>query len=161
MTLRRVLAGLDSDGKETFLSDARLDELGVSNTVLTSLWRKDGEVQIPPAVPLQDGFGFPAPGASWVLSWTVPPHSVAGEDSTEEPLKAGELPTGGAHATDSIDVNIILEGQLVFQLADGSESVLERGDSIVVNGVLHTWHNRGDETARVLSVLFGAERSKD
>jgi quercetin dioxygenase-like cupin family protein len=87
-------------------------------------------------------------------------HSTAqhrGEGQTGV-TKSGEMPSGGAHATASVDINVILAGSLVFELEDGSERVLEVGDSIVVNGVVHTWRNRGDATATLLSVIFGAER---
>ncbi|MDH6291301.1 hypothetical protein [Rhodococcus opacus] len=46
--------------------------------------------------------------------------------------RADEMPSGGAHATDSIDVNVVLSGSVVFELEDGAERVLEAGDSIVV-----------------------------
>jgi len=158
MTIRRVVTGLDEHGREAFLTDTQLEEVPNVNTMLTSLWRTAGDLQIPPKVAVEDQFGFPEPGGAWIMSWTVPPHSVAGEEGGGT-TQAGELPTGGAHATESIDVNIVLEGSIVFQLGDGSETVLARGDSIVVNGVMHTWRNPGDETARMLSVLFGAQRS--
>jgi mannose-6-phosphate isomerase-like protein (cupin superfamily) len=161
MTTRRVVTGFDADGAAEFVSDDHLDELQNANTQLTSYWRHDGdELRIPPIDNAKDDFGFPVPGGAWVLAWSVPPNCVAGETSVDgnAPTKAGELPTGGAHATDSIDVNFVLSGQAVFQLEDGSEKVLDAGDSIVVNGVSHTWHNRQESPVRILSLIFGANR---
>lgn len=161
MSTRRVVTGYDAHGAATFVSDGHLEELQNANTRLTSYWRNDGaELQIPPLDNAKDDFGFPVPGGAWVLAWSVPPNCVAGETSADgnAPTKAGELPTGGAHATDSIAVNIILPGQAVFQLDDGSETVLDVGDSIVVNGVSHTWHDRQEDPLRVLSLNFGANR---
>ncbi|MDF3311008.1 cupin domain-containing protein [Rhodococcus sp. T2V] len=157
MSTRRVVTGFDENGKSVFVSDEQLEGLLQANTTLSSVWRSNGRLQIPPKVPVEDGFGFPTPGGAWVLAWTIPPHSTAGEDQAGV-TSAGELPSGGAHATDSVDVNVILSGSVVFELEDGAERVLEAGDSIVVNGVVHTWRNRGASTARVLSVIFGADR---
>ncbi|MDI9953629.1 cupin domain-containing protein [Rhodococcus sp. IEGM 1305] len=157
MSTRRVVTGFDENGKSVFVSDNQLEGLPSTNTTLSSVWRTASELQIPPKVPVEDGFGFPSPGGTWVLAWTIPPHSTAGEDRAGV-TKAGEMPSGGAHATDSVDVNVIVSGSVVFELEDGSERVLEVGDTIVVNGVVHTWRNRGDETATLLSVIFGAER---
>lgn len=159
MSIRRVVTGFDDIRAATFVSDTRLSELQNLNTHLSSVWRSDGSaLRIPPEVDVEDKFGFPSPGGAWVLSWSVPPNCVAGEDAGVAPTAAGDLPSGGAHATDSIDVNVVLSGQAVFQLQDGSEKTLEQGDSIVVNGVAHTWHNRRDEPLVMLSVIFGAAR---
>lgn len=161
MAIRRVITGTDNAGASKFLADDVLDELSNINLMLSSVWRNDGtDLHIPPKVDVDDAFGFPAPGGAWVLAWTIPPNCVAGEqNSSDAPTAAGELPTGGAHATDSIDVNFILSGQAVFQLEDGTEKVLEQGESIVVNGNSHTWHNRHDQPTQVLSLIFGARRA--
>ncbi|MGM5069112.1 cupin domain-containing protein [Rhodococcus qingshengii] len=161
MGIRRVVTGFDKHGIGRFVADEQLGELQNSNTTLSSVWRTNGAgLQIPPLNDIEDGFGFPAPGGCWVLAWTVPPYCIAGEDGARgtDPTEVGGLPSGGAHSTDSVDVNFILFGKLVFQLGDGSETMLDSGDSIVVNGISRTWHNRTDEPATVLSVINGAKR---
>jgi hypothetical protein len=117
MSIRRVVTGFDAGGAGAFVSDDVLDELQNSNTMLSSLWRTDGDaLLIPPKAPVDDAFGFPAPGGAWVLAWSVPANSVAGEDGEDglTPTKVGQLPSGGAHATDSIDVDIVLSGEVVL-----------------------------------------------
>src|SRR5262245_45761572 len=102
MTMRRVVTGFGPDGESVFVADDQLAEVNQLNTVLSSIWRTDGEgLHLPPAKDVDDRFGFPVPGGAWVMSWTVPPHSVAGEDQSGATVP-GELPSGGAHATDSI-----------------------------------------------------------
>jgi quercetin dioxygenase-like cupin family protein len=159
MSMRRVVTGFDENGTEVFVSDAKLDEFPNTNCMLTSLWRTDdaAQLQIPPVAPVDDTPGFPAAGAAWAMSWTVPARSIGGQEGDQGAVtQAGELPSGGAHATASIDINVVLEGSIIFQLEDGSETLLQQGDSIVVNGVKHTWHNRADVPVRMLSLLFGA-----
>ncbi|MDI9953640.1 cupin domain-containing protein [Rhodococcus sp. IEGM 1305] len=162
MTVRRVVTGFNDTGEAVFLSDEHLNEVQNLNTMLSSVWRTDSvsTLQIPPKVPAENGFGFPMPGGTWALSWSIPPRSVGGEDQDQDGVtKAGDLPSGAAHATDSIDINVVTSGAVAFALEDGTEQVLEGGDVIVVNGVRHTWSNRGDETATILSFILGAERT--
>ncbi|GAF43047.1 hypothetical protein RW1_005_01560 [Rhodococcus wratislaviensis NBRC 100605] len=159
MAIRRVGTGFDENGESVFVSDEQLDSTPQLNTTLSSVWRTDSvdNLQIPPKTPMEDGLGFPVPGGAWALSWTIPPTSTAGEDQ-EGITEAGDLPSGGAHATDSIDINVVTEGTVVFTLEDGTENTLDTGDTIVVNGVRHTWRNPGTQTARILSFILGAER---
>ena len=162
MTVRRVVTGFNDTGGAAFLSDEHLGEVQNLNAMLSSVWRTDSvsTLQIPPKNLADNGFGFPVPGGAWVLSWSIPPNSVAGESQDQVgATKAGDLPAGAAHATDSIDISVITSGTAIFALDDGTERVLECGDLVVVNGVRHIWSNRGDETATVLSFILGAERT--
>ncbi|MDH6291302.1 hypothetical protein [Rhodococcus opacus] len=59
MSTRRVVTGFDENGKSVFVSDEQLQGLLQANTTLPSVWRSDGGLQIPPKVPVEDGFGFP------------------------------------------------------------------------------------------------------
>jgi mannose-6-phosphate isomerase-like protein (cupin superfamily) len=62
----------------------------------------------------------------------------------------------GMHRTPSIDYDIVLTGTVGLELDDGTEVTLGPGDVVVQNGTRHRWHNRGDVTARVASVMIGA-----
>jgi len=162
MTVRRVVTGFTDAGEAAFLADEPLSEVQQLNTMLSSVWRTDSvsTLQVPPKVPAENGFGFPMPGGAWALSWSIPPRSVAGEGQKQDGVtRAGDLPSGAAHATDSIDIGVITSGTVVFALEDGTEQVLQSGDLIVVNGVRHTWSNRGDTIATILSFILGAERT--
>jgi quercetin dioxygenase-like cupin family protein len=57
------------------------------------------------------------------------------------------------HHTDTVDFDLVLEGQIVLTLDDGAH-VLEAGDGAVINGVDHAWA-AGADGAR-LSVIFVA-----
>ena len=68
----------------------------------------------------------------------------------------------GMHRTDSIDLAIVLDGEVNsgYPGEDGEvhEVTLKAGDLIVNNGTFHSWHNRTDKDCTVLFVVIGAER---
>ncbi|MEW1749613.1 cupin domain-containing protein [Streptomyces angustmyceticus] len=62
----------------------------------------------------------------------------------------------GHHATDTVDMSIVLEGELWLQLEDGSETRLTPGSCVVLRGNRHAWFNRSAEPAVMASVFVGA-----
>jgi uncharacterized cupin superfamily protein len=69
-----------------------------------------------------------------------------------------EMDHPGMHTTDSIDYDVVLEGELVLELDDGKEVTLRAHDVVVQNGTRHAWRNRSDKPAKMLFVLLGAPR---
>jgi quercetin dioxygenase-like cupin family protein len=61
----------------------------------------------------------------------------------------------GMHTTRSVDVDIVLSGELVLELDDGAETLLRTGDIVVQNGTRHRWHNRGRVPATLVAFLVG------
>jgi quercetin dioxygenase-like cupin family protein len=57
------------------------------------------------------------------------------------------------HRTETIDYGILLSGEVVLELDDGSETALGPGDVVVQRGTNHAWVNERDEPARMLFVL--------
>ncbi|MEV3859827.1 cupin domain-containing protein [Streptomyces sp. NPDC050095] len=62
----------------------------------------------------------------------------------------------GHHATDTVDMSIVLEGELWLQLEDGSETRLTPGGCVVLRGNRHSWSNRSAEPAVMASIFIGA-----
>ncbi|KAJ7608250.1 hypothetical protein FB45DRAFT_389734 [Roridomyces roridus] len=62
------------------------------------------------------------------------------------------------HRTLSIDYTVILSGEIVCILESGEERTVKAGEFIVQRGTNHAWHNRSEETCRVLAVMVGAEK---
>ncbi len=60
------------------------------------------------------------------------------------------------HAANSVDYMAVLAGELVYILPD-REIVLRAGDVLVQGGTLHTWENRGDVPARLMTVVNTAK----
>ncbi|KIX09300.1 uncharacterized protein Z518_00379 [Rhinocladiella mackenziei CBS 650.93] len=61
---------------------------------------------------------------------------------------------GFMHRTQSLDYGIVMEGEVVLELDDGSETHMTRGDVAIQRGTIHAWSNPNPtEWARVLFVL--------
>jgi quercetin dioxygenase-like cupin family protein len=58
------------------------------------------------------------------------------------------------HRTQSLDFGVVLEGQIIMELDDGSKTLMNRGDVAVQRATMHTWKNASEtEWARMLFVL--------
>jgi hypothetical protein len=68
--------------------------------------------------------------------------------------RAGEKP--GMHASDTIDMIVMLSGELSMELEDHTMLHLRPGDTLVQNGTMHAWSVPGDEPARFAVFLVGA-----
>lgn len=68
----------------------------------------------------------------------------------------------GMHRTDSIDLAIVMDGEVNagYPGEDGQvhELTLKTGDLIVTNGTFHSWHNRSSKPSTILFVVLAAER---
>jgi quercetin dioxygenase-like cupin family protein len=65
----------------------------------------------------------------------------------------------GMHTTDTVDVGIILSGQVTLELDDGAMVTLGPGDTFVQNGTRHAWRNRGNVPVVIGFSLIGAHRT--
>ncbi|WP_329562348.1 cupin domain-containing protein [Kitasatospora sp. NBC_01266] len=90
---------------------------------------------------------------------TEDPAALLGEMERVLPglLGAVQPDEAGLHATDTVDLGIVLEGELVLELDDGSETVFTQGSCVVQRGARHAWHNRGTVPALLACVFLGAE----
>jgi hypothetical protein len=81
----------------------------------------------------------PAPGGSLFRIVQFPP-------DTELPTADDGTPAVFWHATETVDYNVLLRGELVL-LTDHGEVTLRAGDTVVVRGGRHAWSNRSSEPA--------------
>lgn len=178
--VRRVVTG-HADGKAVFVGDGqpprviRLEK--VPGLLMTEVW----ESAATPVVPIADSDPTtqgsrltPGPSETRVIVSRFPTSSELANAGPNgfDPVAAREeylrtVPGDwnfepgalGMHATDSIDYDVILSGELWLELDDGAEVHLTAGDIVVMNGTRHAWHNRGDVPAYMFSVLVGAQRA--
>ncbi|KAI0032747.1 hypothetical protein K488DRAFT_49193, partial [Vararia minispora EC-137] len=62
------------------------------------------------------------------------------------------------HRTTSIDLNILIQGEVILILDDGSETHLKNpGDTVIQRGTLHAWKNPGTTWARWCSTIIDAK----
>lgn len=135
---RRVVTGIDEQGRSCILIDGPVPQLNASSDLI---WRT---ASIPADNSGSDDMALPYAmemlhdGGSNFLHVVFPP-------------KMGPY----MHATDSLDYLVVLSGQIVMQLEAG-EVTLNPGDLVVDRGVMHAWRNDTDSPASMVSVTVPA-----
>jgi hypothetical protein len=172
--IRRIVAGLDVDGRSFVLSNAEPPVTVQIPQVVTvrDLWFTASAPAVVPVVsmpemPDRPTLEPPAGGTKFTIA-EIPPMKVSqGEVTTRELFSAVDSehvmdrstskrhPT--MHTTDTIDYQLVLAGELTLIL-DKEEIAVGTGNLVVLGGVNHTWENRSEEVALLLAVLVGAER---
>ena len=175
MQVRRVVTGQNAEGKAVFVEDGPVEAKAVAltpGTVFHQVWGSDHSVGLPTDgqqppwttfFPPADGFRF--------LVWTAGPESATIPDDLDISTAISELQerlpgladfnepeNPGMHTTDTVDVDLVLDGEIWLELDDGEEVLLGPGDCVVMNGTRHAWHNRSDKPTTIATVLIGALR---
>ena len=151
MAVRRVVTGVDDQGRSVFLSDGP----AFGGDQWAEVWVTDPEQGMDAVVDPRDGplvLEPPAAGTAWRV-FEVPPDAVMRELMASA---AGTMPgieADGFHATDTIDYVMVLEGEVTLEL-DTGEVALHPGDCVVQRGTRHAWRNRGDEPVRMVAVML-------
>jgi quercetin dioxygenase-like cupin family protein len=65
--------------------------------------------------------------------------------------------TAPVHRTISLDLAVVLKGEVVLELDDGVETVLNEHNCLVQRGTIHGWHNRTEEPSRVIFVMLPSD----
>lgn len=125
---RRVVTGLDGDGKSCFVIDGPISQYNEINAAL--IWQTD-------ALPA-DNSGSKDTAAPYGVEVL---HTPGSNFAICEFAPHGEAVM---HATDTIDYLVILSGRVTLVLEQG-EAALGPGDFVVDRGVLHAWRNDHDE----------------
>ncbi len=73
--------------------------------------------------------------------------------------EAFEPDAPGMHTTDSLDYDIVLDGEIWLELDDGQVTHLKPGDVVVQGGGRHAWRNLSDRATTMAFVLIGAVRA--
>lgn len=176
MNVRRVVTGHDEHGKAVIVDDNVVEPtiVTLSSTVYHELWRAD----TPPTLPDAGLNGpkttfFPSVGGYRFFLLTFPPGDgapdyegvdiEAGLRELQEKLpgvlETNEFDNPGMHTTDTVDMEIVISGQIVLELDNGVETTLRPGDVNIQNGTRHRWHNRGTEPAVMAVAMVGLPRA--
>ncbi|MDV7087373.1 cupin domain-containing protein [Rhodococcus opacus] len=153
MSFRRVIAA-EQNGTAVLVADEKIERIDTAG--LDPIWRCDSVPEVPNSGDVARTVGFPDPGGVWVIGWVLEPGRIGDNDNG---IVAMDEHAPGFHRTNSVDVHVLLEGSLVLELDDGVEVELNAGDTVVVNGNKHRWHNRGEQTARAIVTICGASRN--
>lgn len=142
--VRRVVTGFDPDGREVLTHDGAppnsvdIGPVGVSEM----LWCESGTVRLDDD-PDRTTQGYPLeppPGGASVRIIRMPGIPPGTDhDDTWLRVESEDPATPGMHATDTLDLMVVLEGAVVMGLEDGSERTLSAGEYVVQRGTQHRW----------------------
>jgi naringenin degradation protein FdeH len=165
--MRRVVTGVGVDGRSKVWSDGhapvafapgsdgtggfglrRVDggtiDPGEGSSVVNELWGLTGDPSVTTEDPTLDLESFsvdvPAGGTRWIITQMGP--------GLMAPM----------HSTPTIDYGLVVMGDVELGLEDGSVH-LHAGDSVVVNGVEHSWL-AGPEGCLIATVMVGLRDSE-
>jgi hypothetical protein len=178
MRVRRVVTGHNEDGKAVFVSDTEVEGIQPALTPGSEfhrLWGGDEAPRFPDdgSTPKHDSY-FPPVGGYRFGLFAVPPghrqtatppadlEAAIAEFNAAMPGLAGymERDAPGMHTTDTIDFEVVLDGEVWLELDDGAEVHLRAGDTVVQNGTRHAWRNHGGTTARLAVFIVGAHHDR-
>jgi hypothetical protein len=173
--MRRVVTGVDENGKSAFVRDEEIEPLlaptlgGVRNW---NIWGSD-ETSIVPLTGEEPPKGLPyfpfgSKGYRFIV-FSYPPAShvpapiedfdaaIAETERMMPGMSDAVTESGGMHSTKTVDLEYVLAGEFYLELDNGTSTILKAGDSVVQGGAVHRWENRSDSWATMLLVFIGAE----
>jgi hypothetical protein len=176
MQARRVVTGHASDGKSVFVSDETIKPVSLAllpGAEFHQLWARDATASIPDdTTTTPHPSYFPAVGGFRFGFFTLGPESVASPADIDIEAALQELSEKlpgmaevmepehpGMHTTDTIDLDIVISGEVWLELDDAAEVQLRAGDSVIQNGTRHAWHNRSSQPCTVAVAIIGAART--
>lgn len=183
--MRRVVTGIDKDGKSYFVSDGEPPRHFKSETGLEvyEVWRVYGKPTIPvdktdPTVEMTTYLPEVGEGGSF-LRFVRSPGTKALEQAAKDGVDmeavwkqfeaVGVNPvTGkpffemervkddpGMHSTDTIDYAIVVSGETWMEMDDGVEVHLKQGDVLIQNATKHAWRHRSPEPCVMAFCMVG------
>jgi mannose-6-phosphate isomerase-like protein (cupin superfamily) len=176
VSVRRVVTGQDNGGKSVFVSDEQVQPLRLElmpGLEFVRIWGDDESPALPTegAQPKAPAFFPPAGGYRFTFVTLPPDESITVPEDLDLDEAVAEvnkqLPgmmehmepdNPGMHTTDTVDLDLVLSGELYLELDDGAEVHLRLGDCVIQNGTRHAWHNRTSEPCTMLSILVGGKR---
>lgn len=175
MTVRRVVTGRDGSGKSVFVADDRVEPIRLAlmpGLEFVRVWGGDEAPPLPTdGTPPEAPAFFPPAGGYRFHFVTIPPEGSATlpadldveravaevDDKLPGMMDHIEPDNPGMHTTDTVDLDLVLAGEMDLELDDGAEVHLTPGDCVIQNGTRHAWHNRTSEPCRMLSILIGTK----
>lgn len=150
--IRKVVMGHDADGRTVVLSDAPARTHGPlgAGTMIYDIWET---VEAPTPIPPQE----PDPG-NRPLDYRLPDKGIR--------MRIADYPpSGGAppfmHRTETVDVVMVLRGELTMEVEGGEDVVLRAGDTLVQRATIHAWVNRSSEPCRVMFLMIGGRLTEE
>lgn len=164
---RRIITGHNAEGKAIILEDGfaqRVIESGEKFPVVYELWntlespvrvsRQMAEPEEPVTLP-------PPPGGTRARFLDLPPDTEITDEEARyhfQIMNGGDAMDGDAehhsmHRTESVDVAVVLQGEIVL-IVDEGETVVRAGDTVIQCGTNHAWSNRTKENCRIVFFMI-------
>ena len=146
--LQRLVTKNNSDGKsviawEGIASNHKWSGRGM---VATLIWSTD---ECPAEVWVDEDYGARALG-------TQPPRNGSRFTINDYPA---QMP-GRMHRTDTLDIIVVMDGEIDMELDDGGETHLNKGDIMIQQGTNHAWWNRSERNCRLAIILIDAKEGE-
>lgn len=173
--LRRVVTENTESGRSQILIDGDAAKLvAIEETGLAEIWTAAlrGPALFDPTDRLssEDIRLEPDKGAVKVRWFTVAPDDDGRTPEEKEAAAAMGFAMVGAaearidtsrhpmmHKTDTLDVIVLVKGEVDLLLDDGEAKNLKAGDVVIQRATNHAWVNKGKETALLVSILMNAD----
>jgi hypothetical protein len=168
--VRRVVTGVDDEGRSFVLSDTLLPTDAEPDGGFTRIafWLTDRapasnlglddpvpDGRIEHVVPMdRGGTVIRVVDVPPEVGWRALPSLMEHPGVTQTAERARTHP--GFHKTDTVDYVVCLDGEILM-LLDEDEVLLRPGDVLIQRGTQHAWSNRSDRTCRLLIVMVDAE----
>jgi mannose-6-phosphate isomerase-like protein (cupin superfamily) len=162
MGIRRVVAAYDENGRPAIVSDELVQPVENPFGETFVFWGADEVPSFPNnGENPQAATRFPPPGGFRFFRVTIAPHTPAPASTGElidegEQSKRGDIT--GFHETDTMDFEVVLQGNATLIMPSGQTTTLNPGDFVVHNGEAHAWSNTGDVPAVLAGIIIGGHR---
>ena len=157
--VRVVVTGHGADAEGIVVSDRCAPAVGTAmGTTFHMLWGGDDQPSYPDDGSERSGLApMPPPGGVRLVETVVLPDDAGGPAAEfTEGLHQREGDSPRMHITPSLDLVVVLEGEVWMELSGGEEVHLKSGDYLVQNGTRHAWHNYTSTPARLAVTVVGA-----
>lgn len=165
--IRRIVTGIDDRGQAIFVSDGVPPRVVDSPTGsgVVDIWTLSGSPTDPSdgGDPPPGPFELePAPGGMWWRLIRLPaadqskPREQQFLHNPNDHRFSADKP--GMHATDSIDLMLMIEGRIELEVDKGS-TVINAGDVVVQRGTNHRWRVLDGKPCVYLTAMFATDPS--
>jgi hypothetical protein len=167
--IRRIVTAQRPNGANVVAIDEVVEPLVHSSSGMAywPIYGRDEVTRLPHDAPMDYPMSFfPSTSAGFrmhVVEFPARSGSAYQPGSGEWPTRGlaegryAEPDSVGMHWTDTIDLIVVLSGEIGLVHDDGHEVVLQQGNIVVQNGAVHAWRPR-DVSCQLCFVNLGAER---
>jgi quercetin dioxygenase-like cupin family protein len=174
-SLRRVITDNSREGRSRVLIDGAAAKLiAVEEAGLAEIWTAELEegklLDATDRLAEADLKLEPDPGSVKVRWFSVAPEDASKSADELDAAAAFAFNAVGAahcrvdtarhpmmHKTASLDVIVLVKGEVDLLLDDGEATALKPGDVVIQRATNHGWVNRGEETALLVAILIHAD----